>query len=422
MKKSDSGDSEPQRDSPPRTPIAPSPIGIIKGGTIGQRMRETQPEGEPREEADEPSPEEGPSPAEPERQPSTVETTESPSPSRGPVSRTPSPAMSPERPPAGDRTEPAGGLAGPAQGSVAFRADPAVPAPQEAKTLQHLLAILGLLPRGPILLLAGTLLLLGMLGGIVVGELLAESHHPATSPPLPQMSDAAMAAIDAGFVARETDDHVAALAHFRTALELEPEFPGLPILVGQAALRADELELAREMARRGLQDPGTASDALALLGTAELRGRNRPGVGIRDPEAAAVEALQRAIRAAPWEPAPRMLLGNILRAQGERRAGIDLLDSARLRFEPVDSRLLVPVQLRLARAAQGTEGAPTPESLPGDPTANAFAAARELLLKGDRAGAHALLEPVKPWMSDQEFMILINDPALGEALTFPETE
>ncbi len=112
----------------------------------------------------------------------------------------------------------------------------------------------------------------------------------------------------AGLVLRESDQD-AAIAEFRRAVELQPDYAPLHFYLGQGYLLTEQIDLAAQQFERALElDPGSVNASLGLARVALVRD---------DPDAA-LARLQEAVRHSPYQAAVHHHLAQVYRRLGQQ--------------------------------------------------------------------------------------------------------
>lgn len=211
-----------------------------------------------------------------------------------------------------------------------------------------------------------------------------------------------------------------ALSTFRTLRSENPRIPSIDYLVALAALQAGEEEEAFRSINVSIAKGEKVSDALALRAAIEARTESdvafRSGEGM---EPASDRLLRQAVQADPANPYPYIELANRLRARGHDAEARGLLESARLRLQPVDPHIIADVSLRLMDLA----GRPD-EALPAIPAAAAsipdlFGAAYLGFRLGQAERGEVFLRQARAMLPEDLYAYLLGDPALRQVIHSP---
>jgi len=203
-----------------------------------------------------------------------------------------------------------------------------------------------------------------------------------------------------------------ALSSLRRVRSENPRIPSLDYLLGLAALQAGEIEEAKEAIAMTLAKGERVSDALALRASLEARAEGGAGwTPIGDVMPASERSLHEAITADPANPFPYFELATCWRMRGHNARAKEMLESARLRLQPIDAHAAVDVALRLLELQEMQDDA-LPEMPPEAATpAELFAAAYLGFRLGEEQQATAFLQKAKDSLPPDLFTYLSVDPA-----------
>ncbi len=201
-----------------------------------------------------------------------------------------------------------------------------------------------------------------------------------------------------------------------TFLELSLQNPGvssLSYLAALSAFRSGRLEVAREKADESIAKRERVSDSLALLSLIEAQQANNQQIKkFGAPQLRAEFLLRQAARADAFNPLPLIELSANLRQQNRIDEALDLLNSAALRVQPVDTLQFIKVTAALA-SLQNTRDDNLPDiSTPEKDLTAGFSAAYVSLRKGDPEKAAQILHLIRQETEPRLFRYLINDQAL----------
>jgi tetratricopeptide (TPR) repeat protein len=179
--------------------------------------------------------------------------------------------------------------------------------------------------------------------------------QPATKPQ--------RAAIDRALTDLRSGLPVQALSTLRKVRAENPQIPSIDYLVALASLQAGDRAEAETALALSLTKGERVSDALALQANLEASAEGGSvGVPFGSLEPVADRLLREAIEADAANPYPYFELAMRLRARGDHQQAKEMLESARVRLQPVDAHTAVDVSLRLLEL-QETADADLPEIL-----------------------------------------------------------
>lgn len=211
-----------------------------------------------------------------------------------------------------------------------------------------------------------------------------------------------------------------ALMSLRTVRSENPRIPSIDYLVALAALQAGEQEEGFRSIEASIAKGEKVSDALALRAALEAQTENDvASKSVDGIEATPDRYLRQAMQADPANPFPYIELASRLRTRGEDAGARELLESARLRLQPVDPHIIAEVSLRLMDLA----GQPD-EALPALPAEAAsvpdlFGAAYVGYRLGQAERGAAFLEQAKAALPSELYSYLLGDPALRKVMQSP---
>jgi hypothetical protein len=150
------------------------------------------------------------------------------------------------------------------------------------------------------------------------------------------------------------------------------------------------------------------SDSLALMAVLETQKSN---AGMGDPKVRAESYLRQAMVADAANPYPMIELGSLLRYRKQNEEARKLFEGARVRLNPVDSRMVADVSLELMDLGERADDALPPEI--SDPSSTqAFAAAYLALRRSHPDRAAQILRAARHRLPDDVFYYLVNDPLI----------
>ena len=195
---------------------------------------------------------------------------------------------------------------------------------------------------------------------------------------------------------------------------LEKEAPGvssLSYLVALAAMQAGNPELSFKMADASIARNERVSDSLALKAVLETQKSHAGTGGMGDPKIRAESYLREAMVADAANPYPMIELGSLLRYRKQNEEARKLFQGARLRLNPVDSRMVADVSLELMDLGELPDDKLPPEI--SDPSSTqAFAAAYLALRRSQPDRATEILQAARHQLPDDVFYYLVNDPLI----------
>lgn len=195
---------------------------------------------------------------------------------------------------------------------------------------------------------------------------------------------------------------------------LEKEAPGvssLSYLVALAAMQAGKPELSSKMADASIAKNERVSDSLALKAVLETQKSNAGTGGMGDPKIRAESYLRQAMVADAANPYPMIELGSLLRYRKQNEEARKLFQGARVRLNPVDSRMVADVSLELLDLGERADDALPPE-ISNPSSTQAFAAAYLALRRSHPDRAAEILQAARHQLPDDVFYYLVNDPLI----------
>ena len=233
---------------------------------------------------------------------------------------------------------------------------------------------------------------------------LTGEKQPATMPQ--------RAAIDRALADLRSGLPVQALSTLRKVRAENPQIPSLDYLVALASMQAGDHEEARSALDSTLAKGERVSDALALLAALAVEAQDgaidRPFGSL---EPAADRLLREAIEADPANPFPYFELATRLRTRGDNSGAKKMLESARMRLQPVDAHTAIEVSLRLLELQEKDDA-----ELPAIPSqamgaADLFGAAYLGFRRGRPEEAAEFLRRAAGVLPEDVFAYLAADPA-----------
>jgi tetratricopeptide (TPR) repeat protein len=205
-----------------------------------------------------------------------------------------------------------------------------------------------------------------------------------------------------------------------TLLEKEtPAVSSLTYLVALAAMQAGHAETASAKANQSLAKHERVSDSLALKAVLETQSAGR-SAKFGDPRVRAEAYLRQALVADAANPSPYVELATLLRYQKRDEEAMQMLQAARSRLNPVDSRAVVDVSIALLHL-QNLPDNELPDNInPDKDVASLFSAAYVAMRKGNFVRAATLLATARERLSADLYFYLIDDPAIRKFARQPE--
>lgn len=206
---------------------------------------------------------------------------------------------------------------------------------------------------------------------------------------------------------REASDKLSALERQNPAL------PSLTYFLALSLMQAGDVDAALAKADASIAKREKVSESLTLKAALETRKAAKPRTKkFGDPTVRAEVLLRQAILADQSNPAPYAELATILRTRRQTDEARKLLESARLRVNPLDTPSLLSTALALLSLQEKTT-AELPDILASDKdAASLFSAIYVALRKEDRSTATTLLQTAQEQIPPELFSSLLNDPAL----------
>lgn len=199
-----------------------------------------------------------------------------------------------------------------------------------------------------------------------------------------------------------------------------PHIPSIDYLVALAAMQAGEQEEAFRSIDASIAKGEKVSDALALRAALEAQNENDVALKSVDGfEPAPDRYLRQAMQADPANPYPYIELANRLRTRGEDAGARELLESARLRLQPVDPHIIADVSLRLMDLAGLPDEALPPLPAVASSVPDLFGAAYVGFRLGQTERGAAFLEQAKAALPPDLYAYLLGDPALRKMMQSP---
>jgi tetratricopeptide (TPR) repeat protein len=205
-----------------------------------------------------------------------------------------------------------------------------------------------------------------------------------------------------------------ALSTLRKVRAENPGIPSIDYLVALASLQAGEREEAGSALDSALAKGERVSDALALRAALAVQaegGAVDPVFGSLEPDAD--RFLREAIEADPANPYPYFELATRLRTRGDHAGAKKMLESARVRLQPIDAHTAVDVSLRLLEL-QGKNDADLPD-VPSQATGatDLFGAAYLCFRQRRLPEASEFLRKAGAILPPDLFAYLLADPAFA---------
>lgn len=206
-------------------------------------------------------------------------------------------------------------------------------------------------------------------------------------------------------------NNLEALQDLQTLLDSYPDAPSLHYAMAIAALQSGYPREADRMADASIKHGFRVSDSLALK-AAVLAAQSKGPSGEQE------TLLKRAIAADPMNPNPLLELATLYRYQKQPDRARSTLDSAALRLNPADARMVLDTTLAILNVDQAGE-LPEPAQPLGIPSRD-FPNAYAEMKRGNFQNAAAILKFCSGFIDADLFAYLINDPALRKFASKPE--
>jgi len=238
------------------------------------------------------------------------------------------------------------------------------------------------------------------------------------------------ALVDSGFAELSGGDFHKAFLNFQKVQEAQATFPGIDFLVGNSALQAGELTLAKESLEHAISKNEMNAEARVLMALITLeesyknkdqRGPN--GGQITDPLVTAESELRRYASTHPTTASFYVKWAEIHRQRGSYRTAADLLHKAVIRADLDDNISLLSAKEILTKLqdqpAKETPSLATTTSMSGE---QAMGAALSALQNKSGSDAVHFLERARGFYSPRIFKELMKDTAFDEYRADPKLE
>ena len=238
------------------------------------------------------------------------------------------------------------------------------------------------------------------------------------------------ALVDSGFAELSGGDSRKAFLDFQKVQADQATIPGIDFLVGNSALQAGEVTLAKESLEHAISKNEMDAEARVLMAliTLEESEKNRDQRGpnggqITDPLVTAESELRRYASTHPSTASIYRKWAEIHRQRGSYRTATDLLHKAVIRADPDDNISLLSAKEILTKLqdqpAKETPSLATITSMSGD---QAMGAALSALQNKSGSDAVIFLERAREYYSPGIFKELMKDIAFDEYRSDPKLE
>lgn len=201
------------------------------------------------------------------------------------------------------------------------------------------------------------------------------------------------------------------LAKLRKTRDENPRIRSLDYLIGLAALQAGNPAEAEQAIVSSLAKGERVSDALALRSVLQAQVPAEAGAGPAGGDSPSDATLRAAIAADPANPFPYFEMATRLRSRGDHTGARGMLESARLRLQPVDAHTAVDVSLRLLELQEKPDAELPQMPSEADAPADLFGAAYLGFRLGLPEEANAFLRRAGGILPPDLFAYLVADPA-----------
>lgn len=205
-----------------------------------------------------------------------------------------------------------------------------------------------------------------------------------------------------------------ALSALRKVRAEDPNVPSLDYLIALAAFQAGDIGSAAEALASTLGKGERVSDALALRGAIEAQTEGGGGwTPLGNVEPAADRFLREAMAADPANPFPYFEMAMRMRSRGDHAGARGMLESARLRLQPVDAHTAIDVSLRLLELQEKADAALPQMPFEAAAPADLFGAAYLGFRLGQPEEATGFLRKAGGILPPDLFAYLVADPVFA---------